>query len=154
MSRAEFDRSFAINVRGVFFALQSLLPRLKAGGAIVLTTMTPSTATPTMGVYSATKAALGAYGTVLAAELLPRNIRVNMLAPGFSDTPTLGFAGLSESQRAELHAIGDAVTPMRRHGRMDEIARAALFLAFDATFSTGIELAVDGGLSTVDAPVD
>jgi NAD(P)-dependent dehydrogenase (short-subunit alcohol dehydrogenase family) len=44
------------------------------------------------------------------------------------------------------------MTPMHRHGTMDEVARAALYLAFDATFTTGAELAVDGGLSTVDAP--
>jgi NAD(P)-dependent dehydrogenase (short-subunit alcohol dehydrogenase family) len=59
---------------------------------------------------------------------------------------------LSAEERAEISALGDAATPMRRHGTMEEIAKAALFLGFDATFCTGIELAVDGGLSTVDAP--
>src|SRR5690606_7070845 len=92
------------------------------------------------------------WAQVLAAELLSRNIRVNMVAPGFIDTPTLGLAGLSPSERAEMRAIGDAVMPMHRHGSMREVAEAALFLAFQATFSTGIELPVDGGLSTVDAP--
>jgi NAD(P)-dependent dehydrogenase (short-subunit alcohol dehydrogenase family) len=65
----------------------------------------------------------------------------------------MGVAGLSDDERRERSAMGDAVTPMERHGTVDEVAAAALFLAFDATFSTGIELPVDGGLSTVDAPM-
>ena len=147
-----FDRLVGVNARGTLMAVQRLLPRLRDGGSITVATVTPATATPGMGVYMASKGALRGWAQVLAAELLPRSIRVNMLAPGFIDTPTLGVAGLSTEERAELHAVGDAVTPMQRHGTMDEVARAALFLAFEATFSTGIELAVDGGLSTVDAP--
>lgn len=152
VERASFDRQFAVNTRGVFLALQHLVSMVVDGGSIVLTTVTPGTASPGMGVYMATKAAVGAYGRVLAAELLPRRIRVNMLAPGFVDTPTLGVAGLTAEERSALSEAGDAATPMQRHGTVDEIAKAALFLACDATFSTGIELVVDGGLSTVDAP--
>lgn len=148
---ATFDRMLSVNARGAFFAIQALLPRIAEGGSITLATVTPATATPGMGVYMASKGALRGWAQVLAAELLPRNIRVNMVAPGFIDTPTLGMASLSPSQRAEMHAIGDAVTPMHRHGRMHEVAEAALFLAFKATFTTGVELPVDGGISTVDA---
>ena len=103
-------------------------------------------------MYSGTKAALRAFTRVLAAELLPRRIRVNAVAPGFIDTPTLGVAGASAEARAAFRAIGDAVTPMQRHGTADEVARAVLFLAFDATFTTGAELPVDGGISQIDAP--
>lgn len=152
VTREDFDRQFSINVRGLLFALQHIAPLIANGGAIVLTTVTPATATPTMGVYLASKAAVAELGRVLAAELLQRGIRVNLLAPGFIDTPTHGVAGLTEQERAEFHAIGDSVTPMGRHGSMNEIAAAAAFLAFDATFSTGIELPVDGGLSSIDAP--
>jgi NAD(P)-dependent dehydrogenase (short-subunit alcohol dehydrogenase family) len=152
VSEESFDRQFGINTRGAFFALQGLAPLVRDGGSITTVTVTPATATPSMGVYMATKAAVRAFSQVLAAELLPRNIRVNCLAPGFIDTPTLGVAGLSPEERAALAAAGDEATPMKRHGRVAEVAAAALFLAFDATFTTGIELPVDGGLSTVDAP--
>lgn len=147
-----FDRQFAINTKGTFFTLQRLAPLVREGGSITLTTVTPATASPAMGVYMATKAAIRALAQVLAAELLARRVRVNTLAPGFIDTPTLGVAGLTPEERQAFREVGDRVTPMRRHGTPDEVARAALFLAFDATFSTGIELVVDGGLSTVDAP--
>lgn len=152
VSEASFDRHFEVNARGAFFAMQKLAPCVRDGGSITMTTVTPATATPGMTVYMASKAAVTAFVRGFAAELLPRRVRVNALAPGFIDTPTLGLGNLSAAQRAELSAMGDAVTPMRRHGSVEEIAKAALFLGFDATFCTGIELAVDGGLSTVDAP--
>ncbi|MFN4296159.1 MAG: SDR family oxidoreductase [Brevundimonas sp.] len=152
VTEAGFDRQFAINTRGAFFTLQALAPMVRDGGSITITTVTPATASPTMGVYMATKAALRALAQVMAAELLERRVRVNTIAPGFVDTPTLGVAGLTPEARAELHAIGDMVTPMKRHGRMEEVARAALFMAFEATFTTGAEMVVDGGLSTVDNP--
>lgn len=117
-----------------------------------MTTVTPAPAFPGMSVYLGSKAAVTAFVRALAVELLPRRIRVNAVAPGFIDTPTLGLADLTPSQRAEVAALGDAATPMRRHGSMDEIASAMLYLGFDATFSTGVELAVDGGLSTVSVP--
>lgn len=151
VEEADFDRMLSVNARGAFFAVQSLLPRVVEGGSITIATVTPATATPGMGIYMASKGALRGWAQVLAAELLPRSIRVNMVAPGFIDTPTLGMASLSPAERAEMHAIGDAVTPMHRHGTMLEVAEAAFYLAFQATFSTGIELPVDGGISTVDA---
>lgn len=147
-----FDRQFAVNTRGAFFAMQRLAPLIRDGGSITTVTVTPATATPSMSVYMATKGAVRAFSQVLAAELLGRSIRVNCLAPGFIDTPTLGVAGLSPEERRELAEIGDLATPMKRHGTVEEIAAAALFLGFDATFTTGIELPVDGGISTVDAP--
>lgn len=147
-----YDRQFAVNAKGAFFAVQRLASCIATGGSITLTTVTPATATPGMSVYMGSKAAVTAFMRGFAAELLPRRIRVNAVAPGFIDTPTLGLAGLTAAERAEVSAMGDAMTPMQRHGTMDEVARAALFLAFEATFTTGVELAVDGGLSTVDAP--
>lgn len=152
VSAASFDRQFAVNTRGVFFAMQGLVPIVKDGGSITVTTVTPATASPGMSVYMGTKAAVRAFAQVLAAELLDRKIRVNALAPGFIDTPTLGLASLTAEQRMEFHDVGNQVTPMKRHGTVAEIANAALFLAFDATFTTGIELPVDGGISTVDTP--
>ena len=152
VGEAAFDRHFAINARGVFFTLQALAPLVRDGGAIVVTTVTPGTASPGMAAYMASKAAVRAYARVMAAELVGRGVRVNAVAPGFIDTPTLGIAGMSAAEREAFSRIGDAATPMRRHGTADEVARAALFLAFEATFTTGVELAVDGGLSEIEAP--
>lgn len=152
VSEASFDRQFEINAKGAYFAVQSFSPILRDGGSITLATVTPATASPGMSVYMGTKAAVRAFAQVFAAELLDRKIRVNALAPGFIDTPTLGLASLTPEERKEFHDIGDQVTPMKRHGTVAEIANAALFLAFDATFTTGIELPIDGGISTVDNP--
>ena len=152
VSEESYDRQFAINTKGPFFTVQGLLPLLPEGSAIVFTTVTPTTGTATMGVYFATKGAIAALARVLGAELVARKIRVNAVAPGFIDTPTLGIASASPQERRVLAALGDEITPMKRHGRAEEVARAALFLAFDATFTTGVELPVDGGLSQVDAP--
>lgn len=147
VTEASFDRQFDINTRGAFFTTQRLIPLIKEGGAIVFTSsVAEDSGTPGMAVYSATKAALRSFGKVLAAELLPRGIRVNVVSPGFIDTPTMGVAGASAEERAAFMKIGDEVTPMKRHGTPDEVARAVLFLGFDATFTTGERIKVDGGL--------
>ncbi len=143
-----FDRTFAVNARGAFFTAQRLAPLVRDGGAIVFTTSIANvTGTPGMAAYSGSKAAVRSFARVLAAELLPRRIRVNAVSPGFIETPTGGVAGLGEAERAEFARIGDEVTPLGRHGTPQEVARAVLFLAFEATFTTGAELTVDGGLA-------
>lgn len=84
---------------------------------------------------------------VLAAELLPRGTRVNSVAPGFIRTPSMGVAGLTEEQRREFEQQGDKTTPLKRNGTVEEVAAASLFLAADATFTTNVEFAVDGGFA-------
>jgi len=148
-----YDRQFNINTKGAFFTAQRLAPLVRDGGSLVFTTVTNGPANPNLSVYAGSKAALRSFAQVFAAELLPRGIRVNTVAPGFIDTPTMGVAGLSEEERAALKKLGDEITPMKRHGTADEVARAALFLAFDATFTTGVELPVDGGLAQIGAPL-
>ncbi|HXV92776.1 MAG TPA: SDR family oxidoreductase [Pseudonocardia sp.] len=143
-----YDRTFAVNTRGAFFTVQRLAPLVRDGGAIVMTTsIAGETGTAGMSVYSGAKAAVRAFVRVFAAELLDRGIRVNAVSPGFVRTPTMGVAGASDAERAEFEAEGAAATPLGRIGSPEEVARAALFLAFDATFTTGAELPVDGGLA-------
>jgi len=101
-----------------------------------------------MTVYSGAKAAVRAFARGFASELLPRRIRVNVVSPGFIDTPTMGVAEATDAERAAFRTIGDSVTPMHRHGTANEVAAAVLFLAFDATFTTGARLTVDGGLGS------
>ncbi len=81
-----------------------------------------------------------------AAELAPRGIRVNVVSPGYTDTPTMGVTGVPPSTLAAFRKTGDEVTPLKRHARPEEVAAAVLFLAFEATFTTGADLPVDGGL--------
>lgn len=147
VTEASYDRQFNINTRGAFFTTQRLVPLIKEGGAIVFTSsIAEDSGIAGMAVYSASKAALRAFGKVLASELLPLKIRVNVVSPGFIDTPTMGVAGASAEERAAFMKVGDEVTPMKRHGTSEEVARAVLFLGFDATFTTGERIKVDGGL--------
>ncbi|MFD7532805.1 SDR family oxidoreductase [Streptomyces sp. NPDC059849] len=142
-----FDNTFNVNAKGAFFTAQRLAPVLKDGGSIVFTTsIANDSGNPGMGPYAGAKAAVRAFTKVIAAELLPRNIRVNAVSPGFIHTPTAGITGASPEMLQAFEKIGDQLTPMQRHGSSEEVAQAVLFLAFDATFTTGEELNVDGGL--------
>ncbi|WP_405431073.1 SDR family NAD(P)-dependent oxidoreductase [Micromonospora sp. NBC_00617] len=142
-----YDNTFNVNAKGAFFTAQRLAPLIKDGGAIIFTTSVANdSGNPGMGPYAGSKAAVRAFTKVIAAELLPRNIRVNSLSPGFIHTPTAGITGATPELLAVFEKVGDTITPMRRHGSSEEVARAVLFLAFDATFTTGAELNVDGGL--------
>lgn len=154
VTEEDYDRMFAVNAKGAFFTAQWLAPLVKDGGAVVFTTsVAAGRGTAGMAVYAASKAAVRSFAKVLAAELLPRGIRVNAVSPGFIATPTMGMTGASEADRAAFARLGDEITPMGRHGTAEEVARAVLFLAFEATFTTGVELPVDGGLAQgVSAP--
>ncbi|MFE7671457.1 SDR family NAD(P)-dependent oxidoreductase [Streptomyces albidoflavus] len=145
VTEESWDRVFDVNAKGAFFTVQRLAPLLSEGGSIVFTTVSNDQIFPGLSAYSAAKEAVAAFTKVLAAELLPRKIRVNAIAPGFILTPTMGVAELTEEQRAEFIEQGNASTPMGRGGTVEEIAAAALYLAVEATFTTGLELPVDGG---------
>jgi len=148
VTEASYDRTFAVNTKGAFFTVQRLLPHVIDGGALVFTTaVADGTGTPGMATFSGAKAALRAFAQVLAAELLPRGIRVNVVSPGFIRTPTMGVATATEESRELFAKEGAALTPLGRIGTPEEVAVAALFLGFDATFTTGVELAVDGGIA-------
>ena len=144
---AMYDRLFELNAKAPFFTLQKFLPLLPAGGAVVLTTSVSNTkGIATTGVYSATKAALRSMTRTFARELLERGVRVNAVSPGPIDTGILERTMSAESAREFLEQI-KADNPMRRFGEPEEVAKAILFLGFDATYTTGTELLVDGGVS-------
>lgn len=148
VTEESYDRTFGINTKGAFFTVQRLLPLLRDGGSVVFTTSVANeSGAPGMSTYAGAKAAVSAFARVLASELLVRRIRVNTVSPGFIDTPTMGVVEATPEEQAEFRRIGDAVTPMGRHGTVEEVARAVLYLGFEATFTTGIELVVDGGLN-------
>ena len=145
-----FDHQFGINVRGAYFVVKHATPIIPDGGAVILTGSTAgSSGGPAMSVYSATKAAIRSFGRTLAAELAPRNIRVNTVSPGPISTPIFGKTGLSREQIDGFLEGIKARVPLGRIGNPEEVATAVLFLASDATFVTGGEIIVGGGLVDV-----
>ncbi|WP_041358052.1 SDR family NAD(P)-dependent oxidoreductase [Methylorubrum extorquens] len=145
----EYDRQFATNARGVFFGVQAILPHIRDGGSIILTS---SIATAKVldghAAYAGAKAATEAFARSWALELKDRRIRVNVLSPGPTDTPILGKLGIAAEARPALEAQLATIIPLGRLGTAEELGRAALFLASDqSSFITGINLRVDGGIS-------
>jgi NAD(P)-dependent dehydrogenase (short-subunit alcohol dehydrogenase family) len=140
-----FDELFAINVKGAYFTVQKLAPLLIAGAGVVLTTSIANVVgIPETSAYAAGKAALRSMARSLSRELLARGVRVNAVSPGPVDTGILETTMTAEAAE-QFKAQRVADNPMGRFGTPEEIARAAAFLAFEATYTTGAELAVDGG---------
>ncbi|MEJ8320940.1 SDR family NAD(P)-dependent oxidoreductase [Pseudomonas oryzihabitans] len=145
LTAEHFDRTFALNVRALLFATQAATAIMPAGGAIVLIgSIAAAIGTPGYGVYGASKAAVRSFARTWANELAPRNIRVNVVAPGPTDTAMM--AATSAEVREQLNRL----IPLGRMARVEEVASAALFLASDqSSFITGAELPVDGGMAQV-----
>ncbi|MET0897776.1 MAG: SDR family oxidoreductase [Mycobacterium sp.] len=146
-TEAEYDNLFALNTKAPYFTLQKFLPLLPKGSAVVLTTSVSNTkGIAATSVYSATKAALRSMTRTFARELVDRGIRVNAVSPGPIDTGILERTMSAEAAREFLDQI-KAGNPMQRYGLPEEVAKAIIFLGFDATYTTGTELLVDGGAS-------
>ncbi|MGP3961414.1 SDR family oxidoreductase [Nonomuraea sp. 3N208] len=140
-----YDQLLTTNAKGPYFTVQKLAPLLADGGAVVITTSVANVkGIPMLSAYAASKAALRSMTRSLAQELLPRNIRVNAVSPGPIDTGILEKSMPKEAAE-QTKAQMAAANPMLRLGTPDEVARAMAFLAFDATYTTGAELVVDGG---------
>jgi NAD(P)-dependent dehydrogenase (short-subunit alcohol dehydrogenase family) len=146
-----FDKTFGINARGLFFTVQKALPLMTRGGSIVLvSSVLHLKGLPAHGTYSATKAAVRSFARTWAMELKERGIRVNTLSPGAIDTPIIDSQFKTRQEADGARAMFAQLTPLGRIGQPDEMASAALFLASnDSSFSTGIDLVADGGLTQV-----
>lgn len=148
VTEAIYDEMFNLNSKGPFFAVQKFAQLINRGGAVVLTTSIANVkGLPGQSTYGAAKAALRSLARTLAAELVAREIRVNAISPGPIDTPILNKVFPDKNVVAQVREKTIGMIPMKRFGTSEEIAKAVLFLAFDATFTTGAELAVDGGWS-------
>ncbi len=138
-----FRYTVDVNLTGTFFALKALAPKVRDGGAIVLTT-TVLARSYFFGAtaLSASRAGLAVALRTFAMELAPRGVRVNAVSLGPIETEAWDKVGASEEDRAGVRAK----VPLGRLGRPEEVASAVLFLASEnATYITGHELAVDGG---------
>lgn len=152
VSETYFDKTFRVNVKGVFFTVQKALPLFSHGGSIVLTgSIAGSKGMSGLSVYGATKAAVRSLARCFTAELKNRKIRVNVISPGRIDTLAASMAISSLQASEEQAKVGDVDSiPLGRMGSPDEVANAVLFLASDdSSFITGIELFVDGGRAQV-----
>jgi NAD(P)-dependent dehydrogenase (short-subunit alcohol dehydrogenase family) len=149
ITEEHFDRHFAINVKGVLFTVQKALPLLSEGASVILNaSVVGSKGFPSRSVYSATKAALRSFARTWTTDLKERRIRVNVVSPGATDTP--GLRALNGATSDGLSNTYRDRVPLGRLGRPDDIAGAVAFLASDdASYVSGIELFVDGGLAQV-----
>jgi NAD(P)-dependent dehydrogenase (short-subunit alcohol dehydrogenase family) len=146
-----FDRLMSINVKGVFFTVQSVLPLMSDGGSIILNTSWLShVGTPGRAALSASKAAVRSFARVLAAELAERHIRVNAVSPGAIETPLHRSPGQSDQEFEAYSAKVGAKVPAGRMGKPEEVAAAVAFLAGDdSRYLLGSEISVDGGFAEI-----
>jgi len=150
ITEEQFDFIFGINVRGLVFTVQKALPLMPDGGAILLNASLASiSGLPAAGLYSATKAAVRSFARTWTVELSPRRIRVNVISPGWTDTPIVGRT-MTPEQAQQFKAAIPATVPLGRIGRPEEVAKVAVFLASEeSSYVAGVELFVDGGLGQI-----
>jgi NAD(P)-dependent dehydrogenase (short-subunit alcohol dehydrogenase family) len=145
-STEAWDRVMSINAKGVFFGMKHAVPALqRAGGGAIVNISSISGFTGQQGVhmaYNASKGAVRIMTKTAAVQWAADNIRVNSVHPGFMPAMRTSVGSANPEWRAKvLRAV-----PMKREGRVEEVAHAVLFLASDeASYITGTELVVDGG---------
>ena len=146
-----YDEQFDINIKGAYFTIQKAIPLLNDGASIILnTSVAGSTGSANTSAYSATKAALRSLARTAAAELVERRIRVNAVAPGPIVTPIFGRTNLPQEAVDEFAKQIIEQVPMKRFGQPEEVAATVAFLASnDASYITGVEINVDGGLGQI-----
>ncbi len=145
-TEGDLEKQLDVNLMGAFRVCQAVAARmLGTGGRIlIMTSVHGQVGVPGRAAYAASKGALAALGRVMAAELAPHRIRVNMLAPGAVD------GGLQPTASSRDHWV--AATPSQRVAQPDEVARfAAMLTSDDASFINGQTIAIDGGASTLKA---
>jgi 3-oxoacyl-[acyl-carrier protein] reductase len=148
VSEAEFDRVFAVNVKGIYWSVRAFAPYFRQqGGGVFVNIASTAGVRPRPGLvwYNGSKGAVIIASKALAAELGPERIRVNCVNPVMGETPLLsefmGIEDTAENRRRFLAGI-----PLGRFSTPQDVANATLFLASDeAEFVTGVCLEVDGG---------
>jgi 3-oxoacyl-[acyl-carrier protein] reductase len=138
-SEADYDYIFDINVKGVFFTLQEAARRVRDGGRIVVvSTGGTKMHFANMSLYLGSKGAIEQFARSLSVELGPRNITVNILSPGFTDTDMLP---------EQYREYGASMSPFKRVGAPQDVADVAMFLASDAArWITGQNVQAGGGV--------
>ena len=149
-SASDWDAVFAVNTRAHFFGVKYAIPHLRKSGKgsiINTSSLAGKRGGPGLTAYSASKGAVIAFGTALAIELAPDNIRVNTICPGWVDTafnqPAIDFMGGRNSQEDVVKRI----VPLGRQGQSAEIAPLFVYLASDeSSYMTAQAITIDGGV--------
>ncbi len=144
----EFDRIYAVNVKSIYLTTLAAVPLMeKRGGGVIINTASTAGLRPRPGLtwYNGSKGAVITLTKSMAAELAPKNIRVNAINPVIGETGMLEqFMGMPDTHANRARFL--ATIPLGRMSKPEDIANAALFLADPASsFITGIAIEVDGG---------
>ena len=151
MTEAQWDDVMNVNLKGVYFTVQKVLPLMQSGGSIVLNaSVAAGKGNPMGSIYGASKAGVRSLARSLGHELVGRGIRVNVVSPGPIETPLFTrTGGMPKEAIPAMKEQWAERNPMKRFGSADEVAGAVLYLASsDASYVTGVDLLVDGGLGS------
>lgn len=151
MTEETFDELFNVLVKGTYFTIKELLPIINRGGSIIMTTsLVTAYGSANSSVYAAAKAAVQSFVKNLAAELVARDIRVNSISPGYTETDIFNKTGMAADQITGIKQYVSGILPFKRFATPLEIAKAVTFLASDnASYLHGSEIVVDGGYSVI-----
>jgi len=149
---AVFENIVHTNLNGAFFTINSAAPLLNDNASIIFNGSVHNyMGQAGLAAYAATKGGVVSMARAIAADLAPRNIRVNVVAPGATKTPMWkrgSRASMSSEQSAKLANLYSSTVPLGRWGEPEELAKAVLFLASeDSSYINAVELVVDGGLT-------
>ena len=151
VTAADFDRQYAVNVRGPILHAKAISPLLREGGSIVInTSVARNVGLPGGVIYNSTKGAMRTVTRVLALELADRKIRVNAVSPGPIGSDFFDRTGMPQEQIQQFVQQILTAVPLGRIGEPEEVASVAAFLLSDeASYVTGSEYVVDGGMTQV-----
>jgi NAD(P)-dependent dehydrogenase (short-subunit alcohol dehydrogenase family) len=149
---ATFENIVHTNLNGAFFTVNSAAPLLNDNGSIIFNGSVHNyLGQPGVAAYAATKGGLVSMARAIAADLAPRKIRVNVVAPGATRTPIWkrgSRANVTQEESAKLSDFLSSTVPLGRWGEPEDLAKAVLFLASDdSSYINAVELVVDGGMT-------
>lgn len=143
-----FDNVIGVNFKGAYFTLSRFIPLLNDGASVVfLSSNTASMNLANSSIYSSGKAALNAVMRIAASELAPRKIRVNSVSPGPTATAIMSKS-YTEEQLVEVNNWIIERVPLKKIGTAEDVGKMVAYFCGDAaSFITGAEIVMDGGMS-------